>query len=205
MSESSSVRSEDPRHAILIAAEAAVRRFGAERTRVTDIARSIGVSHSALYRHFPSRTDIFTALVQQVMDDEVSLARTFVDAAGPASDRLRGMVIELHRRKRARFKDDPEVHSLYRIIAAERLAVMADYARRMVGLVARIIDQGQANGEFAPAENALAAAAFADAVTVFIHPSMFEFFTAEPAEIERRLNNVINLSLKGLRFGTRSL
>lgn len=194
--------SQDPRRAILVAAEAAIRRFGAERTRVTDIARSIGVSHSALYRHFPSRTDIFRAIVQQTMDDEVDLARNFVDAPGPAADRLRGMIIDLHRRKRARFTKDHELHSLYRIIAAEHLSLMSDYARRMIGLVARIITQGQESGEFAQSDTVISASAFADAVTIFVHPAMLEFFPEKPDDIEIRMNHVIDLALNGLRFGT---
>ncbi|MCH4152678.1 MAG: TetR family transcriptional regulator [Sphingobium sp.] len=194
--------SQDPRRAILKAAEAAVRRFGAERTRVTDIARSIGVSHSTLYRHFPSRTDIFTAIVQQVMDDEVELATNFVDAPGPAADRLRGMIVELHRRKRARFNKDRELHSLYRIIAADRLSIMNEYARRMTSLVARIIRQGQDGGEFAQCDTDIAASAFADAVTIFVHPAMLEFFSGKPAGIEARMTHVIDLALNGLRSGT---
>ena len=202
MSKDLPTRSQDPRSAILMAAEAAVRRFGAERTRVTDIARSIGVSHSALYRHFPSRTDIFTAIVQQAMDDEVELARNFVEAPGTAADRLRDMIVELHRRKRARFSKDHELHSLYRIIAADRLSLMSDYARRMIGLVARIITQGQGSGEFAQCDTDIAASAFADAVTIFVHPAMFEFFSDKPAAIETRMAHVIDLALNGLRSGT---
>lgn len=195
--------SQDPRQAILKAAVIAVRRFGAERTRVTDIARSIGVSHSALYRHFPSKSDIFTAIIQQAMDDEVELARHFVDAPGSASDRLRNMIVELHRRKRDRFNKDHELHSLYRIIATDHLSIMSKYALRMIGLVARIIRQGQESGEFGQCDIDIAASAFADAVTIFVHPAMFEFFSGKPADVETRMTHVIDLALMGFRSGVK--
>jgi hypothetical protein len=57
---------------------------------------------------FPSMAEVFSAIVAATMRDEEELARTFVDAAGLASDRLTGMVLALHRRKLERFGNDPE-------------------------------------------------------------------------------------------------
>ena len=100
---------------ILDAARDQVRRFGEAKTNVVDIARALGTSHATIYRYFRSKADVFSAIAASTMRDEEELARTFVDAPGPASDRLTGLVLALHRRKLERFGNDPELYQLYQI------------------------------------------------------------------------------------------
>ena len=78
-----------------------LRRYGGAKTNVVDIARAMGTSHTTLYRHFRSKADIFDAVVEQAMRDEAAMASTFVEADGPAADRLEAMVLALQARKRA--------------------------------------------------------------------------------------------------------
>ena len=164
-----------PKEAVVAAAAEVIRRFGADKTRVVDIARAMGLSHSALYRHFASRSEIFAAVVQQMMDDEVYMGEQFVASTEPAALRLRGMLLELHRRKRTRYIDDVEVHGLYRFIVAEHaLPLVLDYARRMTLLISTIVTEGIELHEFAPCDIARAAGAIRDAITPFAHPAMLE-------------------------------
>lgn len=53
------------------------------------------------------------------MAEEADLASRFAKADGPAPERLRGLVLALHRSKRARLGDDPEIHGLYRRILSD--------------------------------------------------------------------------------------
>jgi AcrR family transcriptional regulator len=71
-----------------------VRRFGEAKTNVVDIARALGTSHATIYRYFRSKADVFSAIAASTMRDEEELARTFVDAPGPASERLTGLVLD---------------------------------------------------------------------------------------------------------------
>ena len=57
-------------------------------SKLVDIARALGTSHTTIYRHFRSRADVFDAIVGEAMQDEEELARTFVDSEGAASERL---------------------------------------------------------------------------------------------------------------------
>ena len=102
--------------AILEAATALVRRLGEGKTNMVDIGRALGVSHAALYRLFPSKAAVMDAIVQEAMDEEEELAGKWLDAEGPAAERLLLMVLDIHHRKRARFTGDREIHDLYRRI-----------------------------------------------------------------------------------------
>jgi AcrR family transcriptional regulator len=162
------------RERILDAARAQVRRFGEAKTNVVDIAKALGTSHTKVYRHFGSKAEIFDAVVASAMADEEALARRFVRTNGPAAERLEGMVLALHKRKRERFADDPEVYQLYRRVMDERPEIVTAYARAMTALAAEIIADGVARREFRIDDIAAAAGVLRDAVTVFVHPAHVE-------------------------------
>ena len=159
---------------ILEAARDQVRRFGEAKTNVVDIARALGRSHTSIYRHFRSKAEVFDAIVGEAMRDEEELARTFVDADGPASERLGGFVLALHRRKLERFTKDPEVYQLYRRVIDERPGLIRDYAERMTKLIARILADGVRKKEYRIDDIDAAAEVVRDAVTVYVHPALVE-------------------------------
>lgn len=156
---------------ILEATRAHVRRFGENKTNVVDIARALGTSHTTIYRHFRSKSEVFDAIVTGTMRDEEDLARTFVDASEPASERLRGLVLALHQRKVERFASDPEVYQLYRRVVDERPEIVKNYADAITRLLVAILDSGVANGEFKIDNVAAAAGVVGDAAIVFVHPA----------------------------------
>ncbi|MGC4406726.1 TetR/AcrR family transcriptional regulator [Rhizobium rosettiformans] len=182
----------DHRDRILDTAAEQVRRFGEAKTNVVDIAKAMGLSHSAIYRHFRSKADIFDALAARTMAEEAELAARFVNADGSAGDRLRGLVLALHRSKRAKLGDDPEIHGLYRRIVTERPDLVADYARRMTVLVRQVLEDGVNGGEFHIPELDAAAGVVRDAVTVFIHPAHVEQAVLVGLDMEPRLHAVMD-------------
>lgn len=156
---------------IVDAARVLVRRFGETKTNVVDIARALGTSHTTIYRHFRSKAEVFDAIVAAAMRDEEELARSFVDAAGPASERLAGLVLALHRRKRERFESDRELYQLYQRVVDERPELVRNYADAITRLVAAILADGVEQGEYKIDDVEGASEVVRDAVTVFVHPA----------------------------------
>ena len=156
---------------ILEAARVQIRRFGESKTNVVDIARSLGTSHSTIYRHFRSKVEVFDAIVEEAMRDEEILAGAYVNAPGAASERLRALVLALHRRKVERFANDPEVYQLYRRVAEERPEIVRNYAAAITRLLAVILVSGVESGEFKIDDIDAAAGVVRDAATVFVHPA----------------------------------
>lgn len=197
------MRSDAPDHRdrILDTAAEQVRRFGEAKTNVVDIAKAMGLSHSALYRHFRSKADIFDALAARTMAEEADLAARFVKADGSAAERLRGLVLALHRSKRAKIGEDPEIHGLYRRILTERPDLVADYGRRMTGLVRQVLEDGVARLEFRIRDPDIAAGVVRDAVTVFVHPAHVEQAVVAGLDMEPRLQAVIETLVTAFAAG----
>lgn len=189
------------RDRILTTAQDMIRRFGGAKTNVVDIAQAMGLSHSAIYRHFRSKAEIFDAIAAATMAEEAALAESFVEAGGPVAGRLTALVLALHRSKRAKFADDPEMHALYRRIVEERPDLVLDFARRMTGLVRRLLAEGVARGEFGPLDLDAAAGAIRDAVTVFVHPAHVEAAAKAGLDQEAGLRRLMEIILAGLAAG----
>ena len=51
--------------AILSATEEVLRRQGPSKAMVVDVARVLGVSHTAVYRHFPSKAALRKAVTRR--------------------------------------------------------------------------------------------------------------------------------------------
>ena len=186
------------RDRILETARVLIRRFGGAKTNVVDIAQAMGLSHSAIYRHFRSKAEIFDALAAATMAEETRLAEVYVESAGPAAERLTGLVLALHRGKRQKFAEDPEMYALYRRVVDERPDLIADYAQRMTGLVRRLLSDGVAQGEFVARDLDQAATALRDAVTVFVHPAHVEASARAGVDQEPGLLFLMETLLRGL-------
>lgn len=186
------------RDRILQAATDLIRRFGEAKTNVVDIAQAMGLSHSAIYRHFRSKAEIFDALAQATMAEEAVLAETFVEAEGPAAARLLALVLALHQSKCRKYAQDAEMHALYRRILEERPDLVLDYAQRMTALVRRVIADGVERREFVVDDPDTAAGVVRDAVTVFVHPAHVEAGAKAGIDMESGLRNLMRVILRGL-------
>jgi AcrR family transcriptional regulator len=70
----------DLRNALVEAAVAAARVNGPEAVVVRDMARQVGVSHNAAYRHFASREDLLTAVAEAGLGGLGATMRKELDA-----------------------------------------------------------------------------------------------------------------------------
>jgi AcrR family transcriptional regulator len=71
----------DLRNALVEAAVAAARVNGPDAVVVRDMARQVGVSHNAAYRHFASREDLLTAVAEVGLGGLAATMRQELDAA----------------------------------------------------------------------------------------------------------------------------
>lgn len=186
---------------ILEAAQLQVRRFGESKTNVVDIARSLGTSHSTIYRYFRSKAEVFDALVEEVMRDEEALAATYVETGEPAAVRLRAMVLALHRRKIERFANDIEVYQLYRRVLDERPDIVKNYAVAITRLIAAILASGVDAGELKIDDIDSAAGVVRDAVTVFVHPAHVAAYAQAGVSKEQDLQRVMNTVITAFSHG----
>jgi AcrR family transcriptional regulator len=183
---------------ILLATEDVLRRYGPSKATVVDVARALGVSHAAVYRHFPSKTALREAVTRRWLaraDDRL----TAVSAGDPLPppERLRAWLIALYESKRHAATEDPELFATYRVLAHANSAVAAEHVEHLLRQLTAIVAAGVASGDFAAADPAATAGAVFEATAAFHHPAHAAEWT-RPGR-EEMLAGVCTLIVKGLR------
>ncbi len=159
------------RERVLATAEDVVRRFGPAKATVVDVARALGVSHAAVYRHVASKAELRDLVVGRWVEAIMPPLRAVAAGDGPAPARLRALVDALIAAKRRRATDDPELFAAYRTLAADTQSIAAAHVEEMVALAAAVIGSGVADGTFRPVDPAAAGRAVLFATSRFHHPA----------------------------------
>ncbi|MCG2585794.1 TetR/AcrR family transcriptional regulator [Massilia sp. TS11] len=123
------------RQAILDAAVAAFREHGFEATSMDRIAALAGVSKRTVYNHFPSKDELFLAIIQCMMLSKVAAVELSYTPAQPLGEQLVALL-----RQKLRMLSDPNVVDIARVATAEAIRSPA----RARELVARLGEKEEA-------------------------------------------------------------
>jgi AcrR family transcriptional regulator len=144
------------RQRILLAARRLVAAGGFRGAPVTAVAAAAGVSTGLIYRHFPSKAELFVEVLTAAVDHELAILHGIAAEPAPAAQRLRAAIASFVRRALAgpglayAFIAEPVEPE----VDAERIR-----CRRLFGDLFRgILADGVAAGDF-PAQDLDAAAA----------------------------------------------
>lgn len=159
------------RDRILAAAEEVIRRFGPAKANVIDVARVLGVSHAAVYRHVATKAELRDLVVGRWAEETMPSLRAVAEMPGPAPQRLRKLFDALIAVKRRRATEDPELFAAYRTLAADAQSVVAAHVDELIALAAAIIRSGIEEGTFRGVEPVAASRAILYATSRFHHPA----------------------------------
>ncbi len=185
------------REKILEAAEDVLRRYGPSKATVVDVARALGVSHGSVYRHFASKAALRDAVTQIWLERFLVPLEAIVAEDAPAEDRLGRWLRELTRTKQQIVLDDPELFATYAALAAEARDVFSGYMSRRTNQLVRLIEDGNARGEWTIADPAVVSRAIFSATARFHDPAHASEWT-QPG-MDTALEEVWFLLLMGLK------
>ncbi len=173
---------------ILDAAERLFRHYGYSKTNVADIARDLGMSTANIYRFFGSKTEIHQAICGRMLGQSYQMALAIRNRPISATERLRTYALSQYKMILETMLDEQKVHEMV-IVAIERdWHVIEKHIERTQALVAEIIAEGIAAGEFAEQDPHLAAKCFAATTVDLCHPQMVaqclaKSYQADPEDI----------------------
>jgi AcrR family transcriptional regulator len=159
------------RDRILATAEEVIRRFGPAKATVVDVARTLGVSHAAVYRHVATKAELRDLVVGRWLEATMPPLRAIVAMPDPAPQRLRRLIDALIAVKRRRAADDPELFAAYLSLAADAQSIVAAHLDELVGLAALVIRSGVKEGAFRTVDPVAAGRAVLLATSRFHHPA----------------------------------
>jgi AcrR family transcriptional regulator len=136
---------------IIDTARVLFKQSGFKKTTMGDIARSLGKAKSSLYYYYPSKEDIFEAVLHTEMDELLDQIHQSIEYATSSKEKLtvycRCRLVKLNELcnlSDALKSDMGELHELHCIMTD----LKSKFDTTHVGLVREILEEGVSNGEF---------------------------------------------------------
>lgn len=183
---------------ILAAAEDVIRRFGPEKATVVDVARALGVSHAAVYRHVATKAELRDMVVRRWLESIMLPLRAVAASKASAPKRLRRLFDALIAVKRQRAAEDPELFDAYRTLALGTPSIVTAHVDELTDVVAIVIRSGVDEGTFRRVNPVTTARALLSATSRFHHPVHAAEWT-DPS-IDKTYNDLWKLLMSGLQL-----
>jgi AcrR family transcriptional regulator len=133
------------RERIVVAAHELIARGGYRAASVSAVAHRAGVATGSVYRHFPSKADLFAEVFRRASQREVDAMAAATAADGPVTVRLAAGVERWARRalRGRRLAWALLAEPVDPAVEAERLAFRRAYRDLMAGLIREGVDSGE--------------------------------------------------------------
>lgn len=188
------------RDRILDAADGLLGRFGFQKTTAEDLAREAGIGRRTIYVHFTSKEEIFLASIDRVVERLIGELKRVLYSGGPADERLRKMMVA-----RILFRFD-QVHAyhqnlddMFRVLRPAYLERREDYFKHEADVFARVIEEAQRAALVVAGNSYELAATVLTATNGLLPYSLSERELADRPGVEKRIESLSHLVLKGLR------
>lgn len=181
---------------ILDTAEQVLCRFGSDKATVVDVAKALKISHAAVYRYFPNKAALLSALVERWLHNIADSMQLVLRTPGSASERLRLWFETLLNLKRAKLLEQPELFALYFSLSEQTPQVVAAYTDSLLTQITQLIDNGISAQEFRPCSSQRIAIAVLHAMLRFRHPAHAQSWTS--STLQQEFDDVWQLILSGI-------
>jgi AcrR family transcriptional regulator len=183
------------RERILVVAERLFREIGYQKTTVADIAKVLRMSPANVYRFFDSKKAIHEGVARGLMGEVEEATQAIAAKPGPASIRLRQMMTTINRMNSERYLGDSKLHEMVEVAMVESWDVCVAHMELITRIIAEVIAQGVAAGEFHAPDVPLAAMCSCSAMIRFFHPQMIAQCVDKPGP---SIDQMIDFVLAGL-------
>jgi AcrR family transcriptional regulator len=158
---------------ILDVAEEHFRRVGYAKTAVADLAEVLGMSSANIYRFFPSKGAINQAICKRLLNESHEIILTIMAGDGSAAIRLRDVLLALNAFNKSRYTAERRMHEMVEVAMEENWAVIQEHMAFLVGCLAKLINEGIAQGELRPQADVMRTALLVKkSCSCILHPMM---------------------------------
>ena len=189
-------RDAEQRTRIVETAEKLYREIGFQKTTVADIARELRMSPANVYRFFGSKAEINGAVARHILGSIIDASTAIVEGRGSAGERLRTLISNNQQMNAERFLGERKLHEMVQIALDEDWPIVTEYVQTMRLLMARIIADGVASGEFAAIDPAAGAALVQASTICYCHPRLMVECQDKPVP---SCDEMIDFCLRALR------
>lgn len=176
-------------------AERLFRQIGFQKTTVADIACELHMSPANIYRFFAAKAEINEAVGRRILHKIEDSVEEIARLPAPAGEKLRNVIATIERLNAQRFMSDRRLHELFETAYDENWSIMREHFDAMDKILAQIIEQGMAAGEFRTGDAELAAMLVRSACMRFCHPRLIAECAQDP---EPTIDHLVDFCIAAL-------
>lgn len=185
---------EDTRAQILEAAWDLFRQLGS-KTTIADVAERLGMSSANIYRFYASKQALCEAVCANQLGGMVDIARYIAAGPGKPSNRIRALLLALNTGMRDQMLREKRVHEMVEIAISERWPPVEAYENDICEVIAKLVAEGQAEGEFGPGDPAALGMLVICACSGIHHPHLIALYGDDESPTP---NDVVDFALRAL-------
>ncbi|UOQ44044.1 TetR family transcriptional regulator [Halobacillus salinarum] len=135
---------------ILQCAETVFRRFGPNKTSVTDIAKELNISHGTIYRHYPSKEKLKEATTEKWLNEEIitPLEQLLEEHYENSAQRLKQYINKLVNLKHHFAFEDREMFKMYAEVTEQSAGLIHSHLDQIYKHLTFIIEEGMNSRKF---------------------------------------------------------
>ncbi len=182
------------REIILNATEDTIRKYGPDKANISDVAKSLNVSHAALYRYYKSKSELWDAVTDRWLSRLQENAKKILEENTPADKKLFLLLEEFAESKHKSENSDPEMFAIYSKLVQSSTNVIEKNIEKGILGIKSVIDEGIDSGVFKANLTSDIATSVYLATSVFIQPNTYKI-----SNRKEHITSVITLLIDGLR------
>jgi AcrR family transcriptional regulator len=186
---------EETRARILEVAWDLIRELGARAT-IADVADRLGMSSANVYRFYPSKQALSEAVAASQLGAIIAEGRRIASGPGSASERFSAVLLMMHLCMRDQMVNQSRVHEICEIAMSERWPAIETFKQDCCAIIAPLVAEGQARGEFGPGDPQYLAAQTLGACACIHHPQLIAQFGDSPTSLPPEA--VVEFALRAL-------
>lgn len=178
-------------------AELEIRKNGVERLRLTDVAREMGISHSALYKHFADREALLDEVSRRWLDRIDRALEEILGQKQAPLKKLKKYFQTLHKLKREKVLSDPRLFGAFSLSAEKTRPFILEHINTSFRILTEIVSQSMEARELNCKSAEEGAKILHQGTIAFHHPRMvFETIDEDRTAL---LNQILDTLIRGLK------
>lgn len=176
-----------------------MKQVGFSRVTLSDIAKSLGVSHAALYGHFADKAALFDAVTERWLSkfDDEQEHLCLEQEPNDAVKRIVQWFVNLHRMKVAKIRNEPELFKAFNYSSQTEKPFVKHHMNRMRRQLSTIVSQAMNTGLIKRGDVDSVVSLLFEGTVGYHHPLMVATYINEPRE--QNLRQLLETLIGGLK------
>lgn len=167
------------KNVVLDAAEKELMKYGWSRTTLVSIAKSLDVSHAALYSYFRSKAALRDAILERWLFKYSDQLEKIAGKEGETESILQEWFFCLFQLKKKELLENEELFTLNSSLVQQKNKVIQKHEERLVGQLENVINRGIERNEIKKQDGLFLAHTLFGLLSSFYHPAFSERWKEE--------------------------